>query len=149
MKKLISVALTGAVAASAQAAEFKLPAFETAKLANGLTVYMMERHDVPLVAVRAVVKAGAVNDGKQAGLANLTGDGVLLGSAKHSKAEIDQAFDFRGAVLAGGGSVEQSTVAANFARKDTDTLPCSRNWCRHQVSTQRNWTSCAAARSMD
>ncbi|SFF86232.1 Predicted Zn-dependent peptidase [Duganella sp. CF458] len=122
MKKLISVALTGAVAASAQAAEFKLPAFETAKLPNGLIVYMMERHDVPLVAVRAVIKAGAVNDGKQAGLANLTGDGVLLGSARYSKAEIDQAFDFRGAVLAGGGSVEQSTVAANFARKDADTL---------------------------
>src|SRR5690242_11727983 len=118
MKKLISVAFTGAVAASAHAAEFKLPAFETAKLPNGLTVYMMERHDVPLVAVRAVVKAGAVNDGKQAGLANLTGDGVLLGSTRHSKAEIDQAFDFRGAMLAGGGSVEQSTVAANFARKD-------------------------------
>jgi predicted Zn-dependent peptidase len=124
MKKLFSIALaaTAAAASSAQAAEFKLPAFETAKLPNGLTVYMMERHDVPLVAVRAVVKAGAVNDGKQAGLANLTGDGVLLGSAKHSKAQIDQAFDFRGAVLAGGGGSEQSTVAANFARKDTDTL---------------------------
>jgi predicted Zn-dependent peptidase len=123
MKKLISIALAGAAAAStAQAAEFKLPAFETARLPNGLTVYLMERHDVPLVAVRAVVKAGAVNDGTQAGLANLTGDGVLLGSAKHSKAQIDQAFDFRGAVLAGGGSIEQSTVAANFARKDTDTL---------------------------
>ncbi|WP_374583873.1 M16 family metallopeptidase [Pseudoduganella sp.] len=124
MKKLFSVALAGvaAVAASANAAEFKLPAFETTKLPNGLTVYMMERHDVPLVAVRAVVKAGAVNDGAQAGLANLTGDGVLLGSTKHSKAHIDQAFDFRGAVLAGGGSVEQSTVAANFARKDTDAL---------------------------
>ena len=124
MKKLFSVALAGvaAVAASANAAEFKLPAFETTKLPNGLTVYMMERHDVPLVAVRAEIKAGADNDGKQAGLANLTGDGVLLGSARHSKAEIDQAFDFRGAVLAGGGSVEQSTVAANFARKVTDTL---------------------------
>jgi zinc protease len=123
MKKLFSLALAGAAAAhSAQAAEFKLPAFDTARLANGLTVYLMERHDVPLVAVRAVVKAGAVNDGAQAGLANLTGDGVLLGSAKHSKAQIDQAFDFRGAVLSGGSSVEQSTVAANFARKDTDTL---------------------------
>ena len=125
MKKLLTITLAGAAmagAGAAHAAEFKLPAFETARLPNGLTVYLMERHDVPLVAVRAVVKAGAVNDGTQAGLANLTGDGVLLGSAKHSKAEIDQAFDFRGAVLTGGGSVEQSTVAANFARKDTDVL---------------------------
>ena len=125
MKKLLTITLAGAAmagAGAAHAAEFKLPAFETARLPNGLTVYLMERHDVPLVAVRAVVKAGAVNDGTQAGPANLTGDGVLLGSAKHSKAEIDQAFDFRGAVLTGGGSVEQSTVAANFARKDTDVL---------------------------
>lgn len=121
MKKLLSIAFAAA-ASSAHAGEFKLPAFETTRLPNGLTVYMMERHDVPLVAVRAVVKAGAVNDGAQAGLANLTGDGMLLGSAKHSKAQIDQAFDFRGAMLSGGGSVEQSTVAANFARKDTDTL---------------------------
>jgi predicted Zn-dependent peptidase len=122
MKKLFSLALAGAAAASAQAADFKLPAFETTRLPNGLTVYLMERHDVPLVAVRAVVKAGAVNDGAQAGLANLTGDGVLLGTAKHGKAQIDQAFDFRGAMLSGGSGVEQSTVAANFARKDTDTL---------------------------
>lgn len=125
MKKLFSLALTGAALGActvANAAEFKLPAFETAKLPNGLTVYLMERHEVPLIAVRAVVKAGAVNDAAHAGLANLTGDAILLGTARHNKAAIDQAFDFRGAMLAGGSSVEQSTVAANFARKDADVL---------------------------
>ncbi|UGQ48008.1 M16 family metallopeptidase [Massilia endophytica] len=123
MKKLFAsaVALT-LLAASAGAAEFRLPAYETAKLPNGLTVLLMERHEVPLIAVRAVVKAGAVNDGKQAGLANLTGDAILLGSEKHNKAYIDEAFDFRGATLAGGSSTEMSTVQANFAKTDTDTL---------------------------
>lgn len=121
MKKLFTLALAGA-ALSAQASEFKLPAYETARLPNGLTVYLMERHEVPLIAVRAVFKAGAVNDGAQAGLANLTGDAVLLGTAKHNKAAIDQAFDYRGASLGGGSSVEQSTVATSFARKDADAL---------------------------
>lgn len=121
MNKLIALTLVGA-AATAQAADFKLPAFETTKLPNGLTVYMMERHEVPLISVRAVVKAGAVNDGQQPGLANLTGDAILLGSLTHNKAAIDEAFDFRGGVLSGGSGTEQSTVQANFAQKDIPVL---------------------------
>ena len=118
---LLLPALLG-LAGAAQAGEFRLPAFETTTLPNGLTVYLMERHEVPLIAVRAIVKAGSVNDGAQAGLANLTGDAILLGSAAHNKAALDQAFDFRGARLAGGGGAEQSTVAADFARDDAPAL---------------------------
>ena len=121
MKKILAFSLL-AIAARAGAAEFRLPAFETARLPNGLTVYLMERHEVPLVAVRAVVKAGSVNDGTQAGLAGLTGNALLLGSTKHNKAAIDQAFDFRGARISSGGDIEQSTLAADFARDDTAAL---------------------------
>lgn len=109
-------------ASSAIGAEFRLPQFETVKLPSGLTLYLMERHEVPLISVRAVIKAGAVQDGAQAGLSNLTGDALLLGSRSHSKAEIDQAFDFRGARLAGGAGSEASTVQANFAKQDSATL---------------------------
>jgi zinc protease len=122
MKKLVfTTALLGA-GGMACAADFRLPQFETTKLPNGLTVMLMERHEVPLVAVRAVVKAGAVNDGAQAGLANLTGDAILLGSERHDKAAIDEAFDFRGAQLAGGSATEQTTVQANFAKADAAAL---------------------------
>lgn len=122
MKKLIAIALLGASGPYAHAADFKLPAFDTAKLPNGLTVYLMERHEVPLISVRAVVRAGAVNDAAQSGLANLTGDALLLGSKSHSKSAIDEAFDFRGARLAGGSATEQTTVQANFASKDAAAL---------------------------
>gem|GEM_PF-119252 len=117
------LALAGVCAAgAAQAADFRLPAFETATLPNGLTLYLMERHEVPLVAVRAVVKAGAVNDARQAGLADLTGDALLLGTAHHSKAQIDEAFDFRGATLAEATSPDASTIAASFKREDGAAL---------------------------
>lgn len=106
----------------AGAAEFRLPEFDTVTLKNGLTVYLMERHEVPLISVRAVVKAGAVNDGQQAGLSNLTGDALLLGTKAHDKAAIDQAFDYRGARLAGGAGTEASTVQANFAKADKAAL---------------------------
>jgi predicted Zn-dependent peptidase len=125
MNKPVLAILAAAAAlatAPAMAAEFRLPAFDTVKLPNGLTVYLMERHEVPLISVRAVVKAGAVNDAAQPGLSNLTGDALLLGSKAHNKKAIDEAFDFRGARLAGGAGAEASTVQANFARADAAAL---------------------------
>jgi len=121
---IVAAALASALCAAgpAQAAEFRLPAFDTITLQNGLTVYLMERHEVPLISVRAVIKAGAVNDGQQAGLSNLTGDALLLGTTAHDKAAIDQAFDYRGARLAGGAGTEASTVQANFAKADTAAM---------------------------
>ncbi len=121
MKTLAAIALLSA-AAGAGAAEFRLPQFETTRLPNGLTVILMERHEAPLIAVRAVLKAGSVNDGAQAGLSNLTGDALLLGSVQHGKAQLDQAFDFRGARLSGAAGSEQSAVAADFARDDAPAL---------------------------
>lgn len=120
-KTIIAMALA-ASAATAGAAEFRLPEFDTVTLQNGLTVYLMERHEVPLISVRAVVKAGAVNDGAQPGLSNLTGDALLLGSKAHNKTAIDQAFDYRGARIAGGAGAESSTVQANFAKADAPAL---------------------------
>jgi predicted Zn-dependent peptidase len=118
----LSASVLSAAPVQAAAAEFRLPEFDTVTLPNGLTVYLMERHDVPLISVRAVIKAGAVNDGAQPGLSNLTGDALLLGTAAHNKASIDQAFDYRGARLAGGAGTEASTVQANFAKADTAAL---------------------------
>lgn len=121
MKKLMTAA-RAATALHAGAAEFRLPAYETTRLPNGLTVILMERHEVPLVSVRAVVKAGAVHDAGKAGLADMTGDAVLLGTARHSKAQIDQAFDFRGADISGGSGAEQSGLFASFKSEDTAAL---------------------------
>jgi zinc protease len=121
MKTLAAIVLAGA-AAGAGAAEFRLPPFETTRLPNGLTVILMERHEAPLIAVRAVLKAGSVNDGRQPGLGNLTGDALLLGSVQHTKAQLDQAFDFRGARLSSTTGSEQSSLAADFARDDAPAL---------------------------
>lgn len=121
MKTLMTIGLL-CVAAHASAAEFRLPAFETTKLPNGLTVYLMERHEAPIIAVRAVVKAGSVNDGAQAGLASLTAEATLLGTTKRNKAAVDRAFDFRGARVMAGGSSEQVIIDADFARDDASEL---------------------------
>jgi predicted Zn-dependent peptidase len=41
---------------------YKLPDYTLFKLPNGLTVFLMEQHDVPVISVSALIPAGAIND---------------------------------------------------------------------------------------
>ena len=43
-------------------ARVDFPKYETRKLANGLTVYAIEHREQPVVAIRLLIAAGAVND---------------------------------------------------------------------------------------
>jgi zinc protease len=121
-KTFASFVLAVMACTTAAAAQFRLPAFETTRLPNGLTVVLMERHEVPLIAVRAVVRAGAVNDGPKSGLAALASDALLLGSSAHTKAAIDEAFDMRGARIAAAMGAEQSSLTIDLARDDAAVL---------------------------
>ncbi|HEX7845281.1 MAG TPA: hypothetical protein VF476_05720, partial [Chitinophagaceae bacterium] len=73
----LSIKYTGAlmllfaigITASAQSG-YKLPPYEKFKLKNGLTVYLMEQHEVPMISVSAILPAGAIYDGDKSGLAS-------------------------------------------------------------------------------
>src|SRR5690348_17511725 len=75
----------------------KLAAYEPdvgisrARLRNGLTVIIRERHSSPLLAVNVSVKAGWINDPDELnGLSRLTRHMILKGSAKHPGAAVDR-----------------------------------------------------------
>lgn len=103
-------------------AEFTLPDYQKLTLKNGLTVYLMEQHEVPLVDIRVVTKAGAVNDGKSYGLANFTGTALSFGSNILSKKEIEDLFGFHGANFSNTVGMESSTSSLSLASKDIDKL---------------------------
>lgn len=103
------------------ASSFQMPAYEQLKLGNGLTVFLLPQHEVPLITVQATVRAGAVND-SQAGLSQLTSQALLLGAGGKSKAEIEQLVDFLGASLSSQSSVERSSLQANFMAKDAQQM---------------------------
>lgn len=108
--------------AAAASSEFHLPAFETTRLPNGLTLMLMERHGAPLIAVTAVVNAGAIHDARQGGLASLTNQALRLGSKQFAKDKLEQAFDFRGGLLGVQADSERSTLMADIAAADAATL---------------------------
>ena len=101
---------------------FKLPAYEKVVLKNGLTVYLMEQHEVPMINVSAILPAGAVYDGEQSGLASLTALALKHGSANMSKSQMDEALDFVGATLNTFAAKEYAGINAKFATKDKDAV---------------------------
>lgn len=107
--------------ATVQAADFKLPAYEKVQLDNGLTLYLLPQHEVPLVTAKVVVKAGAIYDNK-AGLSYLTAQSLLLGAAGQSKSQIEQTVDMLGASLNSGADLEGSAVQVNFMAKDSHIM---------------------------
>jgi predicted Zn-dependent peptidase len=101
---------------------YKLPQFEKFKLQNRLTVYLMEKHDVPVISVTAITPAGAVYDGAKAGLASLTADCLKCGTKSYTKKQIEEQFDFAGATLDMFGTTEYAGLRTKFAVKDEEKL---------------------------
>jgi zinc protease len=101
---------------------FKVPAYEKVKLSNGLTLYLMEQHEIPMISVSAIMPAGAIYDGEKHGLAAITAAGLKYGTKSYTKAQIEEQLDFVGADLSTNATKEYSSLSAKFAAKDADKV---------------------------
>jgi predicted Zn-dependent peptidase len=100
------------------AQDYKLPSYQQFTLKNGLTVYLMEQHDVPMISVSAILPAGAIYDGEKGGLASLTATALKHGTKKYPKTKMDEELDFIGASVSTYASKESAGLSAQFAAKD-------------------------------
>ncbi len=114
--------ILAAFSTSMYAQGYKLPAYENFKLPNGLSIYLMEQHDVPVISVSAILPAGAIYDGEKAGLASLTATALKHGTKNYTKAKLDETLDFIGASVNTYASKESSGLSAKFASKDKETV---------------------------
>ncbi len=101
---------------------FKLPPYSKFPLKNGMTVYLMEQHEVPLIQVIAAFPAGAVKDAAKSGLANLTAEALLFGTHSYTKDQIQEELDFIGAGYYSAAGSEVAEVGVSFAKNDTDKV---------------------------
>lgn len=70
------------------------------KLANGITLYVVEHHRLPAVSLQLIIKDGAETDPQEKeGVSSLMMEGLLLGTGKWSEDEIALALDSLGAPL--------------------------------------------------
>lgn len=103
-------------------AQFRLPKYEIITLDNGLTIYLMEKKDVPLISFSAVFDAGAIRDGAQNGLASFTAEALKFGTTSYSKTQIDSIFNYYGSSLSTYSRLDYAGLYTQFMKEDFDKL---------------------------
>lgn len=82
------------------------------KLANGITVLVVENHKLPKISASYSIDAGPIFEGSKAGVVSLMGGMLNEGTTTKKKAQFDEAVDQLGADVgasAAGGSVSALT----------------------------------------
>ena len=93
------------------ARSLKLPPVERLSLSNGMNVLLVGVHEVPVVEVILVVRAGATSDpAGRDGLAAMTADLLDEGAGGKDALALADAIDFLGATIGAGASWDASTV---------------------------------------
>jgi zinc protease len=88
-------------------------------LPNGIVLLVAERPAVPIVAVRAFMRAGAsFEPPDRPGLANLTGALLTRGTAKRTGPEIDAAIEFVGGSLEAGAGRDGLSASLFVLKRD-------------------------------
>jgi zinc protease len=89
----------------------KLPPIQKEKLSNGLAVWIIEQHEVPLVQVNLIVRAGAGADpAGKFGVASMTANMLDEGAAGKSSLQLADAIEFLGAQLGTSSTFDYSAV---------------------------------------
>lgn len=107
---------------SVNLAQFRLPEYDKVTLDNGLTIYLMEKKDVPLISFSAVFDGGAVKDGNKYGIAAFTAEALRFGTSKFSRAQIDSLFNFYGSNISTYANADYSGLNTQFLKDNTEVL---------------------------
>ncbi len=90
---------------------FRAPTVQTAKLPNGLEILVLERKELPKVAVRLVTRTGtALEPAEKSGLARLAYQTMSRGTATRSALQIEDALGDLGTAVTTNVGREQSSL---------------------------------------
>lgn len=90
-------------------------------LPNGLTVLHSEKHNLPIVMITVIVKAGLLDEPKEkAGLAHLTAELLDEGTKNRKSAEISEDIEFMGAGLGASAGGDYTTITLSVLKKDVE-----------------------------
>jgi zinc protease len=103
------------------APEVTLPDYSRYQLANGMKVYLLEDHELPLVYGSAMIYTGSrLEAGEEAGLASIVGDVMRSGGTQaHPADQLNQLLEQRAASVE--TSIDITAGAASFSALTEDT----------------------------
>lgn len=100
--------------------KIELPKYKKLKFENGVTLLLMEQHQLPLVSYRWMMKSGgSIGDPEgREGLAFITAELLRKGTLSKSADQISETLDFVGATFDVGAAQEYSFGSAEFLKRD-------------------------------
>ena len=107
------------------APSLKLPAIQKQRLSNGLAVWIVEHHEVPLAQINLIVRSGSAADpiGKY-GVGSLTAAMLDEGAGTRSSLDLADAIEFLGANLSTSSSFDASSIRMSVpVSKLAEALP--------------------------
>jgi zinc protease len=100
---------------------FTAPAIQTAELSNGMELYLVEKHDLPLVQVNLLVKSGwSADPADKPGTTALTADMLDEGTGSRDALEISDRSRELGAQLGTFSGFDGSYVTLNVLKSQLD-----------------------------
>lgn len=96
------------------------PRIERATLTNGLSVWLVQRHELPVVNATLQIRAGSSQDGAQPGIATMVAALLDEGTAKRSSLDFAKALDMLGANLSASAGSEQTSISLETLSKNLD-----------------------------
>ena len=122
MKRLLLVFLLLS-AGHARAQDITLPDFERIVLDNGTVLLLAEKHDIPLVGLRAVVRGGSAADpADRVGMAGLVASLIEKGAGDRDAAAFAEAAARVGGTISASASTEAVSVSAEFLARDAGLM---------------------------
>lgn len=117
---LLIVMLSSSAPRTARATSgITLPPYKKTVLPNGLTLLLMEHHEVPIVSFDFILRTGSTADpAGKAGIASLTAALLRKGTKTRSADDISNQLDFVGGAFTAGVTHDYTGGSAEFLKKD-------------------------------
>ncbi|MGH7233166.1 MAG: M16 family metallopeptidase [Nitrospiraceae bacterium] len=102
--------------------EFHPPDPDRIVMENGMVVYLLEDHELPLITISATVKSGGwLDPSERVGLASITGATMRSGGTQHTAAaDLDEELERLAAQLSVAIGVESGVATLDVLQKDVD-----------------------------
>ncbi|MFN3739043.1 MAG: M16 family metallopeptidase [Thermodesulfovibrionales bacterium] len=99
------------------------PDIKKQRFENGLTLLHVERHELPIVSINLLIRAGSRHEPpEKAGLASLTADMLLEGTKTLKSAEISETIEFFGASISANTDYDYTILSLHVLKKDLREL---------------------------
>ncbi|MEO1620394.1 MAG: pitrilysin family protein [Cyanobacteria bacterium J06632_3] len=104
--------------------EIQIPEFERYELENGLVVYLMEDHDLPLISGSATFRTGSyLVSPDQVGLADITGQAMRLGGTfNHPANELNEMLEQKAAAVETSFGATSGSASFSSLTEDLDDV---------------------------